>query len=148
MKLCLHPDQPAGPGPACGEAFPGRPMGPGPITANPPPRQRVPAGAAGRRPPTLDPPHPRPTPPPARAAPDGSPRRAVGVLRESLARYPRRHAVMCLELVQGEGGYNAAPPAFFRALIDVLKAAGVAVWMDEVQTFARTETPFAFQSFG
>jgi acetylornithine aminotransferase len=53
-----------------------------------------------------------------------------------------------MELMQGEGGYYAGSPAFFRALVDVLKSAGVAVWMDEVQTFSRTETPFAFQSFG
>ena len=74
--------------------------------------------------------------------------RSVGVLRQHLARYPGEFAAMIFELVQGEGGFYAAPAEFHRALIDVLKEHNVAVLVDEVQTFARTPALFAFQYYG
>jgi len=73
---------------------------------------------------------------------------AMARLKEHLHRFPGQHAVMCLELVQGEGGYNVGSREFFLALLDELKKNGVPVWMDEVQTFGRTSEPFAFQHFG
>ncbi len=73
---------------------------------------------------------------------------AVRVLGAHLSRYPGQHAAMCLELVQGEGGYHVGERAFFVALCDMLKEAGVAVFFDEVQTFGRTTRPYAFQHFG
>src|SRR6185369_7682432 len=74
---------------------------------------------------------------------------AVEALQEHLARYPGRHAAMILELIQGEGGgYAPGSAEFFRALIPLLKAAGVAVHFDEIQTFGRTSELFAFQHFG
>lgn len=137
LKLCFHKNHPADRVLAFEHAFAGRTMALAQITDKPDYRQGLPTVLGVDYVPFFDP-----------ADVEGSTRRAVGVLRDHLARYPKRHAVMCLELVQGEGGYHAGSPAFFRALADVLKAAGVAVWMDEVQTFGRTETPFAFQSFG
>jgi len=50
--------------------------------------------------------------------------------------------------VQGEGGFHTAPREFFVALMSRCKAAGIAVWVDEVQTFARSGELFAFRSFG
>ncbi len=82
------------------------------------------------------------------ADPEGSTRRAVAVLQAHLARHPGRHAVMCLEMVQGEGGCNPGSPAFFAALVAVLREAGVAIFVDEVQTFGRLERLFAFEQFG
>jgi acetylornithine aminotransferase len=74
---------------------------------------------------------------------------AVAALQEHLARHPGRHAAMIFELIQGEGGgYAPGSADFFRALIGPLKAAGVAVHFDEIQTFGRTSELFAFQHFG
>ena len=80
--------------------------------------------------------------------PDGSTQRAVCVLKQHLARHPGRHAVMCLEMVQGEGGCHPGSKAFFAALVAVLRKAGVAIFVDEVQTFGRLERLFAFEQFG
>ena len=55
---------------------------------------------------------------------------------------------MIFELVQGEGGFQTAPPAFFRALMERCCKAHIAVWVDEVQTFARTPELYAFRTFG
>jgi acetylornithine aminotransferase len=76
------------------------------------------------------------------------PRRTLDALDAHLARYPGRIAGMLFELVQGEGGYHTAPPEFFRAVMERCRAANIAVWVDEVQTFARTGELFAYRTFG
>ncbi len=75
-------------------------------------------------------------------------RHSLDVLETHLGRHPGRIAAMMFELVQGEGGFNTAPPEFFRALMERCREAGLAVWVDEVQTFARTGELFAFRTFG
>lgn len=65
-----------------------------------------------------------------------------------LNRHPAKYAALMLELVQGEGGVRWAPPSFYRRLLHWVKAKGLAVWVDEVQTFGRTEQLFAFETFG
>jgi 4-aminobutyrate aminotransferase-like enzyme len=74
--------------------------------------------------------------------------RSLAVLNEHLQRYPGRIAAMLFELVQGEGGFNVAPREFFVALMERCRSAGLAVWVDEVQTFARTGELFAHRTFG
>lgn len=76
-----------------------------------------------------------------------STRKTVEVLKTHIKRYPKQHAVICMELVQGEGGFWVGSREFFKAIIDVLKSHDIAVWADEVQTFGRTENLFAFQTF-
>lgn len=79
--------------------------------------------------------------------PQESTAHAVTVLKRHLARYPGQHAAMVMELVQGEGGFNLATADFHRTLMQVLREHGVAVLVDEVQTFARTPELFAFQYY-
>ncbi len=73
--------------------------------------------------------------------------RSLRALDAHLARYPGQIAGMCFELVQGEGGFHVAPRQFFAALMERCRAAKVAVWVDEVQTFARTGELFAYRTF-
>jgi acetylornithine aminotransferase len=73
---------------------------------------------------------------------------AVAMLESHLKSHPGKHAVMCLELIQGEGGYYAGSREFFLSIIKILEAHRVAVLIDEVQTFGRTTELFAFQHFG
>lgn len=79
--------------------------------------------------------------------PKGSRIRAQTTLKEHLSRYPKQHAGMCFELILGEGGFYPGEQAFFLSIIEILKDAGIAIWIDEVQTFGRTSEPFAFQYF-
>ena len=69
-------------------------------------------------------------------------------LEQAIERYPKQHACMIFELVQGEGGFNTALPDFHRALMSICKAHKIAVWDDEVQTFGRTESMFCFDALG
>jgi len=80
--------------------------------------------------------------------PEGSTKRAVETLKKHLHRYPKHHAVMIFELVQGEGGFHAGSREFFLSLIKILKAEGILVFDDEIQCFGRLSKLFAFQHFG
>lgn len=74
--------------------------------------------------------------------------RALHRLQSFLKRYPGEYAGMIFELIQGEGGYYAGDRDFFRALMTCLKLNSVPIFVDEVQTFGRTDKLFAFQHFG
>ena len=78
----------------------------------------------------------------------GSTETTLSVLRQHLARHPNDHAGMILELVQGERGFNTAPPEFFRALLSELRGNGLGIIIDEIQTFGRNSEPFVFQLLG
>lgn len=54
---------------------------------------------------------------------------------------------MFFELVLGEGGVYPGESHFFRTLMKEVREHGVAVVVDEVQTFGRTPEAFAFQFF-
>ena len=86
--------------------------------------------------PFFDPAHPR-----------LSTQKTMDVLEKHLKKHPGKYAGMCMELVQGEGGYYPGTTAFFRKVMKRLRKEGIAVLVDEIQTFGRTEEPFAFQHF-
>ncbi|MGB0766127.1 MAG: aminotransferase class III-fold pyridoxal phosphate-dependent enzyme [Phycisphaeraceae bacterium] len=69
-------------------------------------------------------------------------------LDNHVARYQGRVAGVMFEMIQGEGGYNAGDASFFHAVMSRCKEHGLAVWVDEIQSFGRTSQPFAFQHYG
>lgn len=73
-------------------------------------------------------------------------RRSLEALEAHLSRHPGRIATMLFELVQGEGGFHTAPREFFVPLMQRCREAGLAVWVDEVQTFGRTGELFAYRT--
>lgn len=79
--------------------------------------------------------------------PEESTKRAIEVLKTHLKRYPKQHAVMCFELIQGEGGFHLGSTDFFIQLMEILKEQDIAIFIDEVQTFGRTSSLFAYQYF-
>lgn len=79
--------------------------------------------------------------------PDESIKRTLKVLEGHIQRYPKQHAVMCLELIQGESGFHSASKEFFSRLMIELKKHEIAILVDEVQTFGRTPELFAFQYY-
>ncbi|MGG4625002.1 4-aminobutyrate--2-oxoglutarate transaminase [Serratia odorifera] len=61
---------------------------------------------------------------------------------------PKQVAVIVLEPVQGEGGFNVAPPEFMQALRALCDEHGILLVADEVQTgFARTGKLFAMEHY-
>src|SRR5512140_634264 len=62
---------------------------------------------------------------------------------------PTRVAAIIIEPVQGEGGFNVAPPELFKRLRALCDANGILLIADEVQTGAgRTGTWFAVEQMG
>jgi acetylornithine/N-succinyldiaminopimelate aminotransferase len=82
------------------------------------------------------------------ARPQESTKEALDALQRHLNHYPHQHAVMCFELVLGEGGFYPGSREFFTQIMTVLKEKEIAILVDEVQTFGRTPELFAFQYFG
>ncbi|MES2010769.1 4-aminobutyrate--2-oxoglutarate transaminase [Cupriavidus basilensis] len=61
---------------------------------------------------------------------------------------PKRVAAIIFEPVQGEGGFNVAPPAFVKALRAICDEHGILLVADEVQTgFGRTGKLFAMEHY-
>ena len=77
----------------------------------------------------------------------GSIDNVVTLLKQYFSRHPGQYAAICMELIQGEGGYWVGHKDFFKAIIDECKKNNVAIIIDEVQTFMRTKDMFAFQYF-
>ncbi len=65
---------------------------------------------------------------------------------EILKREPEKFCGFGFEPIQGEGGaFRSAPREWWVAILDHVRAQGLAIWFDEVQTFGRTGELFAYQ---
>jgi 4-aminobutyrate aminotransferase-like enzyme len=54
---------------------------------------------------------------------------------------------LTIELIQGEAGFIYGTREYYKAVFEWAKKNGIYVWVDEVQSFARTHQLFAFQMF-
>lgn len=79
---------------------------------------------------------------------ESSLKQTLARMQEHLTRYSGKFAALMIELVQGEGGFTHAPREFYERVFEMAKKAGLAVWIDEIQTFGRTGELFAYQKFG
>ncbi|GJM18052.1 MAG: aspartate aminotransferase family protein [Phycisphaeraceae bacterium] len=62
---------------------------------------------------------------------------------------PGNVAAIIIELVQGEGGFNVAPPEYVRGLREICDEHGIMLIFDEVQTgFGRTGRWAAYEHYG
>ena len=68
---------------------------------------------------------------------------SLSALREIIAARGGDVAAFIVELVQGEAGFVTAPREFFAPLFEECRRSGIAIWIDEVQTFARVTQLFA-----
>ena len=67
----------------------------------------------------------------------------LAAMREVIRRDGDSIAALIVELVQGEAGFVTAPREFFVPIFEECRRAGIPIWADEVQTFARTGELFA-----
>jgi acetylornithine aminotransferase len=67
----------------------------------------------------------------------------LAALREIITARGNQIAAFIVELVQGEAGFITAPREFFAPLFEECHRAGIMIWIDEVQTFARVSELFA-----
>ncbi|MBF0207500.1 MAG: aminotransferase class III-fold pyridoxal phosphate-dependent enzyme [Oligoflexia bacterium] len=80
--------------------------------------------------------------------PQASIRNTMAALEEIWAQEGDTFCGLVIELVQGEAGFIFGPREFYLEIFKWAKDRGIYIWVDEVQTFARTRQLFAFQMFG
>jgi len=136
LKLILQKHHPANHIVAFESGYAGRTLALAEITDDPNFREGLPLRGGVHYVPFYDPEDPDST------------ERSLAALEAHMQRHPRQIAGMIFELVQGEGGFQTAPAEFFRTLMERCRKARIAVWVDEVQTFARTAELYAFRTFG
>lgn len=78
---------------------------------------------------------------------DASIEKTLSEMRAHFAKHPGKFCALMMEPVQGEGGFKAAPKDFYVRVFEEAKKAGLAIWLDEIQTFGRTGELFAFQKY-
>lgn len=74
--------------------------------------------------------------------------KALKAMKDQYAQHPNDVSCFVFEPMLGEGGFVPTPREFFLPLLDFCKQNKIAVWADEVQTFARTGEFFAFETLG
>ncbi len=72
--------------------------------------------------------------------------KSLNAMKEHVAKHEGNISVFGFEPMLGEGGYQAAPREFFVPMLEFCKSKGIAIWMDEVQTFTRTGEFFAYET--
>lgn len=80
--------------------------------------------------------------------PQASLERTMNALKQLCERYPKQHAAILIELIQGEGGFYPGETSYFRTLMEECRRHHIAIIADEIQTFGRTSHLFAHQTFG
>lgn len=71
---------------------------------------------------------------------------ALRALKEHAAKFDKQIAAFSFEPMLGEGGFVPTPREFYEPMLAFCKENKIAVWADEVQTFARTGEFFAFET--
>ncbi len=74
--------------------------------------------------------------------------KTLDALELAFRKHPGEWCAIHVELVQGEAGQRPAPAEFFSAVMDRCRREGVAIWMDEIQTFGRTGEFFMLDRLG
>lgn len=69
----------------------------------------------------------------------------LNALEEIWTKSPNEYAAISFEIIQGEGGFIFGDKNFYKGICEWAKSKNIFVWIDEVQTFARTRKLFAFQ---
>ena len=77
--------------------------------------------------------------------PKNASNKTIKAIKEAVKANPRQHCAIILELIQGEAGFMSAPKEYYQKLLKWCKEQNFYIWIDEIQTFARTKELFAFQ---
>jgi 4-aminobutyrate aminotransferase-like enzyme len=72
--------------------------------------------------------------------------KALAKMKEEYAKHEKQFSCFVFEPMLGEGGFVPTPREFYLPMFDFCKQHKIAIWADEVQTFARTGEFFAFET--
>jgi 4-aminobutyrate aminotransferase-like enzyme len=80
--------------------------------------------------------------------PQNSLKNTLTALNNLIAKNGNTYCAITLELIQGEAGFIYGTKEYYEGIFKWAKAKNIYIWVDEVQSFARTEKLFAYQMFG
>ena len=80
--------------------------------------------------------------------PDNALAKTLADLNAAWEKDPNNYCALMIELIQGEAGFIFGPKEYYEGIFRWAQGKGLPIWIDEVQTFARTTELFAFQHFG
>ena len=72
--------------------------------------------------------------------------KALTQMKEQYAKHEKDVSCFVFEPMLGEGGFVPTPREFYVPMLDFCRQNKIAIWADEVQTFARTGEFFAFET--
>lgn len=72
--------------------------------------------------------------------------KALRTMKELYSQHEKNVATFVFEPMLGEGGFQPVPREFYVPMLEFCKQHNIAVWADEVQTFARTGEFFAYET--
>lgn len=72
--------------------------------------------------------------------------KALKAMKEHIANHKGNISAFVFEPMLGEGGFVPVPREFYVPMLELCKQNSIAVWVDEVQTFARTGEYFAYET--
>lgn len=78
---------------------------------------------------------------------EASSKRSIDMLEQLMKKHGDSYITFYGELVQGEAGINLPHQESLKKVFEIIKNHHIPIWIDEVQTFARTTKLFAFQKF-
>lgn len=80
--------------------------------------------------------------------PENSLANSIAALDALIAKNGNTYCAITIELIQGEAGFIYGTKEYYRGVFEWARKHGIYIWVDEVQSFARTRELFAFQHFG
>ncbi len=80
--------------------------------------------------------------------PEKSLEMTLDALDDLIKKNGNTYCAITIELIQGEAGFIYGTKEYYEGIFKWAKSHGIYVWVDEVQSFARTHELFAFQMFG
>ncbi len=72
--------------------------------------------------------------------------KALRAMKEYYSKHEKNVATFVFEPMLGEGGFQPVPREFYVPMLEFCKQQNIAIWADEVQTFARTGEFFAYET--
>lgn len=80
--------------------------------------------------------------------PENSLKNTLDALNALIEKNGNTYACLTIELIQGEAGFIYGTKEYYEGIFKWAREKGIYIWVDEIQSFARTHQMFAYQMFG
>ncbi len=82
-----------------------------------------------------------------KCSPEEALSKTMNALEAIIKKYPNSHCAVMMELIQGEAGFIYGDQSYYLEIAKWVKKNNLYLWIDEIQSFGRTQELFAFQNY-